>query len=127
MTENKTMAGQLIDIIRQLSNEYPEALYDKGSSSMCAYERGVVHNGPPQPGCIVGQAAQRTGFFDYFNGKNASVESIIFDSDFTYEDWEVQWLEEVQEDQDSGMTWGSAVERADWRKEDRDSRSAMAE
>ncbi len=79
---------------------------------------GVVQDGPPDEGCIFGQAVRRLelrkGFeylFDGFAGRENAIITTLkengWDVGMTAE--EKDWMETVQMDQDSGKTWATAV------------------
>ncbi len=123
-----TIAAGLIAEVRKLADQYPDAVYrmirhlpdEEGDTkdSQCMYDLGVVQDGPPDEGCIFGQAARRLelrkGFeylFDGFAGRENAIITTLKENGWhlgmTAE--EKDWMESVQMDQDSGKTWAEAV------------------
>lgn len=105
---------KLIKIIRDLAAEKPDFVYER--PSLGAFGNGCVYVHAGQPSCIVGHAMWRAGLIDH------SFEAMAdnrhgFGSHITgmktLTDREVQWLEEVQGQQDTGAAWSDAVLNAD--------------
>ncbi len=103
--------------IRRLAEVYPDATYAStklpDGTSRCYYDRGEVLNGPPELGCIMGHAARNVlpQFYaqDLVDGsEEAAIGGMIGDIGE-----EVDFFLYVQENQDNGMTWSAAVQKAD--------------
>lgn len=106
--------AKLIKIIRDLAAEKPDFVYERPGNyhdgKGCVY----VHDG--QPSCIVGHAMWRAGLIDD-SFENMNYNHHGFGGHIpgmkTLTGREVQWLEEVQGNQDCGETWSDAVLNAD--------------
>ena len=120
---------ELVEAVRALAQEYPEAVYEKpGENSVCLYSAGKADGGV---GCIVGQALKRLGCSDEYVSKLDRLDSCGIDHVAKRHFWpdlagwideweeatedvpEINWLSVVQMEQDSGHSWGAALETAD--------------
>jgi hypothetical protein len=112
---NPINLDKLVARVRQLAADYPEAVYSKGGNEFCCYLSGQA-NGVPHHGCIVGVAMQLEGMIneEFTGGIVALLEQrTTCDSESS----EATWLSYVQNEQDSGCSWATAVVNADdWAK-----------
>lgn len=96
-----TIAG-----VREAADEEPWYVYN----GQCVYVEGG------RPGCIVGQGLWRKGYIDETfarSNRNALNASVFIDPPFDFDRDEIDWLLEVQHQQDNGVSWGRAVKMAD--------------
>lgn len=115
----KVTIDDVVSTVKELAKKYPNARYclPKGSGSGgCENVRGIVENGPPEEGCIIGQSLRILGVpEDLIDGEYGVEESLDLCS-IHYESFgemlPITFLIEVQENQDTGDTWGDAVEKA---------------
>lgn len=126
MVETKTIDTEaLIKAVRAVAAEKPDYRYDIDEQGQCTYQR---HG---KPDCIVGQGLARIGVpvsdlaaFDACGDtpRPAASEGILsadIDTILTRAyglsryDEDVRWLSLVQQNQDSGQTFGEAVRNAD--------------
>jgi len=113
----------LIDAIRKLAANYPDAVYANGTMGACSYSQGAVTNGPERTGCIVGQAAALIGVSNqeiehggetgYGEFLDTLAKNKWLDTDSKSIGDQYDWIGRVQERQDSGVEWGEAVKSAD--------------
>jgi hypothetical protein len=110
----------IIENVRDLAEQYPDAVYRSGMHGLCSYTSGKAENGPDGEGCLLGQASISSFFEDYDLSLNerVMVHSVICKleregllKDVT--DQKVKWLKEVQYYQDRRNTWSEAVRGAD--------------
>lgn len=105
--------SEFIDSFRyqlvKLGAENPDFVYNP-NQQMCHYNSGA-ENGPECKGCIIGQALQNMGWNDPDELANKSTVDDLFNSlirsDFMSED---SVFNAVQNYQDSGFTWGKAIQ-----------------
>lgn len=109
---------KIVQEIRKLAEKYPEAEYDS-SGSQCLYTKGRVYGGPKTHGCIVGQAIRRAHPEELESLKK---QDAVGDMDAhrmlgphckENEELCLDWITEVQNQQDGGASWGGAVRGAD--------------
>ena len=113
----------LMEAVRLLAALYPNAIYNRpiSHSNTCFYSRGVVVNGPPGHGCIIGQAFRLCGFEQYANmclydsisSGSPAGRHIRTTFGLSENTPLVDWCCEIQYHQDQGTTWGEAVRLAD--------------
>jgi hypothetical protein len=99
---------KLTQAVRELAFEYPNATYrSTDPRGACHYYRGVVENGPPEEGCIMGHAARRADLSELVERMQTPepIHHIMANCG--------GWLRCVQLGQDKGRTWGEAVRYAD--------------
>lgn len=114
----------LIRRVRDLATKYPQGLYIDdlpGSDEECSYTKGEVEHGPPTFGCLIGQAARN--YIDIppeadRNGIRSVLDALAGQGAIKGSEADWDWLEDVQEAQDSGRTWSVAVTEADMKAED---------
>ena len=109
---DKTPEG-FIQAIRDLAAWDPDYVdpYSQIEFMNCEYKAGSTY-----PGCIVGQAAARVGFMQNQMLETDSISRFIrhlFGDSFSSR--QVDWVRDVQLNQDSGMRWGESVCQADIR------------
>lgn len=109
-------AGTLVDRVRVLAAKYPEGLYAVDDSladdDECSYTKGIVENGPPTEGCLIGQAAR--GYIAIPpEADRHGIVSVLDDLGVEGSKPERDWLENVQTSQDGGYRWAEAVATAD--------------
>lgn len=97
--------------VRKLQEEFPLAHYSADPGRTCEYHTGVPTDGPPTPGCLIGQAWRRLGVLDATLadlsdlGGVRSVYRVLYPRDSFGADLEA--LEDIQENQDSFVVWGA--------------------
>lgn len=124
----------LITAVREVAAASPDFSYLKyNNRNECQYFNyettenmyGKITTG--QPSCILGQALWRLGYthtilpegrYDSYNYLGSMINTREFDAFAKFfhmdlEPEEIQWLLDVQTGQDTGETWGQAVEGAD--------------
>lgn len=110
MKRKTVEASALIREVRALAREYPKAVYRPSRGSVdCDYMKGVVENGPPTRGCIVGQAMRRAGFRP-LPGEYTEIVRDVTGIQGTRQ--QIDWLSVVQTSQDEGSAWADAVKAA---------------
>lgn len=112
---------ELIQEVRRLAKEYPDAIYQ--SNNGCFYASLPVVSGPETEGCIIGQALRKfipiedsAGIATECKWGNFIAEELALRGEqFTYsdKDEQINWLSVVQSSQDEGYTWSRSVELAD--------------
>jgi len=112
-----TALGQkLVEIVRTKAAENPDFVYprprnDNGYFIPCAY----VRDG--QPSCLLGHAlwgADLIGaLFEHCGQNNSPFLTLVHELDLILGLDERKWLADVQKHQDSGRSWGVAVDWAD--------------
>lgn len=103
----------LIQAIRKLAAEYPDAKYPKGDVDYCQYTVGECG---PGHGCIIGQALQSSGMEDKaykFDRRGESPISCYYEDVNISNTNDKEWLTYVQSFQDRGMTWSKSVKAVD--------------
>ncbi len=102
--------------VRRLAAEYPDAVYQSftkpDGTSRCFYDRGEVTNGPPELGCIMGQAALNVAPDFWDNELQHGTEEVSIGELVDFWD-NADFLTFVQDNQDKGNTWSAAVAAAD--------------
>lgn len=117
---------QVIGKVRELAEEYPNAVYQQVNCGGCCYTIGNVKDGPGC-GCIFGQAIKALGGELHETYNNIDCKYIL--KGFTdipragyllYEKFNLKlsisqesWCNKVQMMQDDGKTWSQAVAYAD--------------
>lgn len=96
----------------KLALKHPDARYTPNNKGLCRYLEGYVTN--VGVGCIVGQAAQAYISRDTIKnlegyGADGFVDSLFEEPDAW---WHGRFLRSVQHYQDSGRTWGHALQLA---------------
>jgi len=112
----------LVDAIRKLGANYPDAIYEE-SDGTCSYSQGNVVDGPDQQiGCIVGQAAASIGVpYEVLvdggeEGSDVFIDRLINEGLIkpdSYDNGKAHWINSVQGSQDGGTEWGEAIRQAD--------------
>jgi len=113
-------AIEVTDKIRSLATAQPHHVYVPPVKNLGGPTCWYVHNSSDGlvGGCIVGQAllavdvpAEDLHEYDLGDGANGSQVVRRYTGNLTVE--QQQWIDSVQQQQDSGKTWGEAVEHAD--------------
>lgn len=115
--------------VRKLAEQYPEAVYLPATEKVtgkpaptCHYDRGAVANGPKEEGCIMGHVFRKWGIEDellrQIDGSiDGAVEFLVATGNMedgpSLNTYEMEWLSEVQQAQDNGSNWATAVDWAD--------------
>lgn len=108
----------LIETIRKLAEENPEAVYSVSDIDFdnCQYTRGVCG---PGSGCIVGQAIAQLypdkipKMVAQDNRGPIGAAALFDDLDIEYKRKEIRWINTVQARQDVGHPWLDAIKLAD--------------
>lgn len=119
MTPDELLA--LMDEMRALATAHPDAVYEQVENyhTRCMYSRGRAGDGE---GCLVGQAARNVGIaagsgFDSWDeeGDGGGITALsILNRHFGAEyQFELLWIDHVQDRQDRHVPWGRAVLEAD--------------
>ena len=118
------MKTELIQAIRDLAAKYPNGLYQRPSNNpatQCSYIKGIVKDGPETCGCIVGQALRivdpniqpllfrypTKSSTDLFQENYPGFDEILADLKA------IDWIGDVQKNQDNELTWSECVRLAD--------------
>lgn len=110
-------ALKLARAVRGLANRWPNNRYRiPPGDENCSYTRGNCSNG--SRGCIVGQAELRAfgrpgSTYQIRAQGGIRISAIVGKVAGKPLAAIIGWLEVVQSNQDVGMTWGAAIERAD--------------
>lgn len=103
----------LIEAIRKLAKDYPDACYP---ASVCRYTEGLAG---PGEGCIVGQGllAAFPDRFEIAKGLDEDgtfgPQRLLRECGLNYNSLDLRWLEIVQNHQDKGTTWRESVAMTD--------------
>lgn len=106
----KIKTSVLLGVVLDLAYNYPDAVYCKPEWSQCCLNQsGIVKDGPPRQGCIVGQALAKCGLIMDVGGVTSTAigDYLEMDSKIAY-----RMLLYIQIEQDGGMSWGRAVMKA---------------
>lgn len=101
---------ELIQAVRDLAAEYPDAVYFHDAAEVCSYSAGKAENGPDQCGCLIGQAMRLAGLPPVPSELDDRPVDDLTEGDTQEQRW---WLRSVQRHQDIRCTWSKAVEAAD--------------
>lgn len=102
-------ADIVIDRVRKLAREHPDAVYKHDT---CLYTKGECG---PGVGCIIGQALPeyQEELWRLDNITDFHVSSMIRELNIEVTEEQSIWLETVQHYQDKGVTWEKAVKEAE--------------
>ena len=101
---------KLIQEVRKLAAEYPNALYFP-VNNICSYTEGIVVKGPKEEGCIFGHAFRAAGFFMPEAG--GIISDVLEDEMPEAPQDKKEWCSIVQRQQDNGSEWLWSVKSAD--------------
>jgi hypothetical protein len=101
---------QLIDKVKELARQYPNAVYQRPHSnkSACYYDKGKVENGPETEGCIFGHALRALDPEIVFPENPIGISNFLYILEVPRD----PVFGEIQYNQDCGMNWRVAVESA---------------
>ena len=104
-------ADQLTAEVLRLADEHPDAVYERDSRQRCRYSRGSAGGGV---GCLFGQALTNLGVtYEELERADADAKPIkllAVHLGITKNAADIAAWQEVQNDQDGGWPWGTAVE-----------------
>jgi hypothetical protein len=108
-------AVDLEDSIRTVADENPDKIYVRPVRDGDLEPLAVYFTDDGAPSCLVGQALARLGVtIEQVEGNNTDGVLYLFGTGLIEGDREeVEWLENLQYNQDQGMTWQNAVLVAD--------------
>lgn len=118
---NKITGEQIIQAVRDLSAEHPDAVYRATGTGACFYTRGDIGG---TCGCLIGQALIRVdpavrSILEWLDDQShipcafALFDNLYFKERYSITPAQRAWLYMAQAEQDRASTWSVAVEYAD--------------
>ena len=111
-------AAALVSIVRELAEERPGFVYvpENGQGGTCKYTHIDKETGEECAGCIIGAGLRKAGVLiphGHHLNRDTTVLHLAEIVIITGDEHRVDWLGAIQDRQDFGYSWGTALEWAD--------------